>query len=625
MKNLNEGILDFSKLGSNNTQKVTPNYKIKKINRNLGNLETSAPVEVSNQLLSQENQPEIVSNQIIIPKSIAEIKHQNLVSSIENKSLSELKIQALSKKAKIRENNVNVSVIQNIQNIQEEQHILQLEIPEKQQEFQEPIQLPEIDAEKVNEELIETYEELTNEILPDNIDLVKAVEEIQDIAEFTPGMENLSITDFDFTEIVPIEGWSKHKPSLKSDVGNEEINKITEIVWKSTDNYVKSRKVDLRGIGNLNKKLASIKSDYRLHPINYSFGAPKNSPYSSNKGTTIIISIPLDFNTTKRVLIFMQESRSKYICEINCDIEFIAKVISDYYVVGFNVTQARLKSNSKQNPLSLVINKLALTRKYLIKPLYDGDDEFTQILIETKTGKNQWLRVYIYETSIKGTYQIMFKSKVDNEWKQSLKLASLLDIQKLLLDKFEEQLNNFFNDFDWTQFGVYSEDEDNREVYLINKITYRNLKNAFVNIYDNIVEYPENGIFIKEVLSQLDTKKDINANYGAEIIIGKSNYIDYFILTYSAEQVIGGDKRHGKDYITTEKYYEDNLISEKSRVPYEERYKTVLKKQGTDRNYNSRPYIFTLVYSINNKVKTLQSKSFEELKTLSGFLTINPK
>jgi len=607
---LNEGILDFNKLDSNTNQKITPNYKVKKIDKSL--------FLTSEESINQQSIAEtpIQNNQIIIPKSIEETKHQDLVSAIETKSLSELKIQVLSKKAKIRENNVNVPVIQNIiQQEQKEQNVLQLQIQE----------LPEINAEKVNEELIETYEELTNDILPVDIDLVKAVEEIQDIAEFTPGMENLSITDFDFTEIKPIEGWSKHKPSLKSDVGNEEINKITEIVWKLTDNYVKSRKVDLRGIGNLNKKLASIKSDYRLHPINYSFGAPLNSPYASNKGTTIILSIPLDFNTSKRLLVFIQESRSKYISEINCDIEFIAKIISDYYVVGFNVTQARLKSNSKANPLSLVINKLALTRKYLIKPLYDGDDEFSQILIETKTGKNQWLRVYIYETSIKGTYQIMFKSKIDNEWKHSLNFSSLLDIQKLLLDKFEEKLNEFFNEFDWTQFGVYSEDEDNREVYLINKITYRNLKNAFVSIYDNIVEYPENGIFIKEVLSQLDTKKDISSAYAAETIIGKTNYLDYFILTYSAEQVIGGDKRNGKDYITSEKYYEDNLISEKSRVPYEERYKTILKKQGTDRNYNARQYIFTLMYSINKEVKTLQSKSFEELKTLSGFLTINPK
>lgn len=609
MNNLNEGILDFKKLEATSSPIRKTPFKIKKIDKSI------LPQEKIDIINTQ------ISNEIVIPQTIEETIFNDVVSNIEikqQKSLSELKIEALSKKAKIRENSVNVGIVQKIQNLQQIAH-QQISTQQSNQQYQE---IPVVD---VNTELIETYEQLTNEVLPEDIDLVELVKEIEEISEVTPGMENLSINDFDF-EITTQEGWKKHTPSLKSDVGQDELNSITKIVWKNTDNLVKSRKVDLRGIGNINKKLVSIKSDYRLYPINYSFGAPKNSPYGANKGVTIVVSIPTDFNNSKRLLIYIAESRSKFIIEVNCDIEFIAKVISDYYIVGFETTKALLRSNLVANPLSVVVNKLALSRKFLIKPLYDGDDTYTRILVETKVGKHQWLRLYIYESAPKGTYKISFASKVDSSWSQALATGTrLIDIPLMLTDKFVDRLNEYFTTEDWSKHGVSEDDADNRELYLFGKLTYKELKSAFNQISEVTQESPETGIFIKEVLSQLDTKKDINAKYGAEIIIGKSNFLDYYILTYSAEVVIGGDKRHGKDYITTDKYYEDNLIHEKSRVPYQERYKTVLAKQGIDRNYNSREYIFTLQYSINSKVKTIQSKNFEEIKNLSGFLTSNPK
>ena len=61
------------------------------------------------------------------------------------------------------------------------------------------------------------------------------------------------------------------------------------------------------------------------------------------------------------------------------------------------------------------------------------------------------------------------------------------------------------------------------------------------------------------------------------------------------------------------------------RRDYPERKKTILEKQGIERNYNSRIYLFQLEYSINSVTNIYRAKTFKEIMEKTKFLTDNPE
>lgn len=610
MEKINESLVGLTGLQNETNKTFIPkSFKVKKLPVSI--LDTLKSQQEQNNIVPVETTPLInteIESDIIIPKSLSNIKEQKILNKLDRIN----KVEELRKRALLREKNKNVV----IQKTEIKQNIENFDIDETKQQLQEVI---------ANKQLIETYQELTNNELPEDLDIVGIVEEIQDAADNIPGTENLSIDDFVIEENKKGSGWFKTKVTIKSEVAGTQLSAIATIVKEATNNMVIHRAMDFRTIGNANKTQLKT-SPYKLYAISYVFRPVANAPLKAAKYARIAISVPNEFNSTNRVLIFMQESRDKFITEINCDIEFLAKIISDFYIVGFGVTKARLKSNGIDNPLNPLINKLTLSRDFLVNPIQNDETGLiTKIIIKTKNGKNQWLGVTVSKTNLEGTYTVKAISSPDPGWNFGINKPdkSLITMSYLMTDKFAENLNFLFNDFDWSKYGMGEEDIDNRQFYLMDKLTYRALKKSFIEIYDNQTENPELGIFIKEVLSQLDTAKDINANYKAEVIIGKTNYIDYFILSWSAVQIVGADKRNGKDYITTDEYYEKYSVNDKR--PYDERDNTVLKKQNSDRNYNARPFIFTITYSINNKEYTFSAKTFDEIKNATDFLTKNPK
>lgn len=86
-----------------------------------------------------------------------------------------------------------------------------------------------------------------------------------------------------------------------------------------------------------------------------------------------------------------------------------------------------------------------------------------------------------------------------------------------------------------------------------------------------------------------------------------------------AFQVIGGDVRKGRDYITTDSYYEKYDV--KDRRNYQDRDATILKKQNVERNYNARPYVFQIEYSVNGKKHIYRNTNWEELLNETGILS----
>ena len=73
----------------------------------------------------------------------------------------------------------------------------------------------------------------------------------------------------------------------------------------------------------------------------------------------------------------------------------------------------------------------------------------------------------------------------------------------------------------------------------------------------------------------------------------------------------GGDKRAGRNYITTDEYYEKYNVKDKRN--YQERVRTILTKEEKERNYNARKYMLKIEYKQNGKEKEIISKTFEDI------------
>jgi hypothetical protein len=74
---------------------------------------------------------------------------------------------------------------------------------------------------------------------------------------------------------------------------------------------------------------------------------------------------------------------------------------------------------------------------------------------------------------------------------------------------------------------------------------------------------------------------------------------------------IGGIRGAGRNYITTDEYYEKYNVKDKRN--YQERVRTILTKEEKERNYNARKYMFKIEYKQNGKEKEIISKTFEDI------------
>lgn len=302
--------------------------------------------------------------------------------------------------------------------------------------------------------------------------------------------------------------------------------------------------------------------------------------------------------------------------------EYLSEIVSKYYQYGFEVTKRDLLHQGVKNPLLAVIKNVLATNEFKAKPKTDEETgKVSSILIISKKEKNQWMGVAVRDAQVAGTYTVQCISKLDDSWRFGVvsKTEAPITISDLTGEKFITILNTLYNQ-NWNHLGE-NEDTDAATFMLINKLTYKNLREVFIKIDEIKEENPEVGIIIKETLSQIDTAKSIPGSYAAEGIIGKTDFIDYYILTYLAVPVAGGDKRNTRDYITTKEYKEKYDV--KTNKSIEER-SIIIKTEDSDRNYNSRPYMFQLEYSINGKTSSYIAKDFNTILEDTKIFTKKP-
>lgn len=567
----------------------------------------------------------------VIPKPLSELAHEQIVSELtakqvlDKKETKKVKAEKTIKKLGKKKELVQQEITQRVQEAESKGIVVTTQQKQQlAQEIKETIEVGQITPDDIVETK-EVLEEINNVSL-DNVNVTEVLENVGAALEEIPDAKNIEIEDI---EITPSKvkkdktGYFKTKVNIKKSNIPDIINKIASYVKQQSKGIIKPRVCDLRVIGNTNK--TQLRNSSVKLSVNTVVFKPDANKLKVNKGTRFMISIPENHESTGNLLIYIQESRAKTILEVTPKDfpnqqtfnEFIGDRIAEYYYHGYEVTLKKLQLRGKDNPLMSIISQVLNTRDYKAKPHVDADNHLFAVDFVSNGDENQWLTVQIRETDQTGMYEIIGLNTVSGDEYQLIN-------KNVTLQYIDNNIVTILNKSyarDWSK-ELSADDGLEEFYYLLSKLKHFKLRKVLVEMNNVIEEQPDLGLVIQKTASRKDMVKLQKSDYDAEAIIGKTNACDFFILTYLAYQIIGGDSRKGREYITREQYYDKYSVSD--RRQYQKREKTILKKEGNERNYNARPYIFQLEYSVNGVVYIYRSKTYLDVLNATKFLTLNP-
>lgn len=566
---------------------------------------------------------------IIIPSSVGDVvsiqNEKNQIQKDIEESEKEIENDLNIKKSSFSLNSLKNSVIALLNNDEKtnEKPDEKISIQKISNDLEKEIGDNTISEELKNldKEVKKNYKKKTKKDIPDDINSLEVIEEINNIIEDIPNTDDISLTDFEIINTKSKKGYTKTIVGFKKDTPKE-ISEIATYARKVSGNLIKPRTMNILNIQNINKTQLKD-SSIKLPMKSYTF-KPDHTKLKVSKFNRFIISIQDDFESTNELYIYLQESRTKFVTKTKCDIEFIGKLIYSFYLEGIEVTKRKLQFKDTQNPLLRLVPDLVKSKQFKVKPFKIDEENKTVKALKIKYLEpiNEWMSIIIKENNnITGLYDVFaiydenWKIKINEGFKKS---KAPLDITYLHSDDFIEKLVKFYNN-DIKKFktaGLDIDDNDIKYSMLINNLKHRNLKKVFIDMLNHIDDDNSNNLEIINTYSQLGTKKLLELekqnDYNAEVIIGKSDNYKYFIISYFAMLIEGGDKRAGRDYITTPEYYQKYNVKDKRK--YEERVRTILTKEEKERNYNSRPYMFQIEYeTIKGEKNKLITKTFEEI------------
>ena len=578
-----------------------------------------------------------------IPQQIPQIKkvqtieelvqqnvHQQAIKSVEEKNTDLKKkkakntIKKLGKRKEIIQQNVQQKVQEaivegKIVSETEKQQLTQ----ELKQKISNDVQVDLITKNDIDD-TVEILEE-NNNVSLDNVNTIEVLEDVGAALENIPDGVAVNIDDI---EIIPSKtrkdktGYFKTKVNIKKSNIPPVINTIASYVKQHTKGLISPRVCDLRVIGNTNK--TQLRNSSLKLSVNTIVFKPDHTKLKVNKGTRFMISIPEDYESTGNLLVYIQESRAKTILELtakdfpNQDVfnEFLGDRIAEYYYHGYDVTLKKLQLRGADNLLMPVISMVLNTQDYKAKPYCDDNNHLYAVDFISKGAENQWLTIQIIESEQFGKYDLKATSKLGVEFNIKSEPVTL----QWLSNNTVELLNKLYAR-DWSK-ELEAEGLD-ASMLNMNKLKHLKLREAYYTMVGLIESEQNLGLEILGTLSRRDMLKLKKTDYDAEAIIGKTNFCE-FVLTYLAYPIVGGDKRKGREYITRQQYY--NKYSVNDRRNYQQREKTILKKEGNERNYNARIYLFQLEFRTdkNQKYTVYRSKKFEDVVSITKFLTNIP-
>jgi hypothetical protein len=470
--------------------------------------------------------------------------------------------------------------------------------------------------------------------VPEDVNAIKLAEELIDASKNIPDIDPKN-----FFDIVQVNfnkdksnkdksGYYKITTNIKKENIPLIINKIASYVKRNSKGIVKPRVCDLRVIANTNKN--QLKNSYLKITSATVVFKPNHRVLKVNKMNRFMISVPENYLTSKHLIVFLQSSRNKNILELSPNdfqteghfIEFIGDRIVEFYNEKFDVINKKLVLRNTHNPLFTVISSVLKTGEFncYIKTVNEAN-EIESIQFETKGIQNEWLYILV-DKEESGKYMVTGYSHVDD----SIRIPG----KKCELDYLNKNLYAILRNVyakDWFKgkdsvWKSYGNDEYAAFEYDLGRLRHKKLINAGIEIFETL-NLPIKTVSKNETRAELRTMHDSKQNYDMESIVFKNTKagLTSAILSYLAVEMVGGDPRWGRDYITREEYYSTYHVTD--RRPYPERERTVIKKEGRERPYNARIYLFQLEYIFQGKEHTYRAKEWEEVRDATGILTNN--
>lgn len=335
--------------------------------------------------------------------------------------------------------------------------------------------------------------------------------------------------------------------------------------------------------------------EYMANAKNYDAGDVALSMYSvsfkaenSPKNTRIILSIlnPTDYANTGDLIVYAQESRDRFMVRVNRsnfstqnDFNiFMANIIVDFFSVGVKLTENKLMMEKTGNTgLVLIAEIISKTGRYNVA-MQRYQTRVSALKITSKGRDNQWLYVTISETTLTGTYKIDLYNNVDYTWNQTFQLNN----RPITIDWLETNIVKMLDKWYATDYSKSLDEKELLDAYIMRKFNYVKMSSAVYEIIITRDDNPQYGIELKEALSRKDTEVKVPEAYKAEILIGKTNKVEFFILSYMGV------------------YF---------------------------KHLNNRLMMFDIEYKIkgNDEVQKAVFRSFEELRAETGIFDDQPK
>lgn len=335
--------------------------------------------------------------------------------------------------------------------------------------------------------------------------------------------------------------------------------------------------------------------EYMANAKNYDVGDVALSMYSvsfkaenSPKNTRIILSIlnPTDYANTGDLIVYAQESRDRFMVRVNRsnfstqnDFNiFMANIIVDFFSVGVKLTENKLMMEKTGNTgLALIAEIISKTGRYNVA-MQRYQTRVSALKITSKGRDNQWLYVTISETTLTGTYKIDLYNNVDYTWNQTFQLNN----RPITIDWLETNIVKMLDKWYATDYSKSLDEKELLDAYIMRKFNYVKMSSAVYEIIITCDDNPQYGIELKEALSRKDTEVKVPEAYKAEILIGKTNKVEFFILSYMGV------------------YF---------------------------KHLNNRLMMFDIEYKIkgNDEVQKAVFRSFEELRAETGIFDDQPK
>lgn len=335
--------------------------------------------------------------------------------------------------------------------------------------------------------------------------------------------------------------------------------------------------------------------EYMANAKNYDAGDVALSMYSVSfkaenypKNTRIILSIlnPTDYANTGDLIVYAQESRDRFMVRVNRsnfstqnDFNiFMANIIVDFFSVGVKLTENKLMMEKTGNTgLALIAEIISKTGRYNVA-MQRYQTRVSALKITSKGRDNQWLYVTISETTLTGTYKIDLYNNVDYTWNQTFQLNN----RPITIDWLETNIVKMLDKWYATDYSKSLDEKELLDAYIMRKFNYVKMSSAVYEIIITRDDNPQYGIELKEALSRKDTEVKVPEAYKAEILIGKTNKVEFFILSYMGV------------------YF---------------------------KHLNNRLMMFDIEYKIkgNDEVQKAVFRSFEELRAETGIFDDQPK